>query len=161
MTGAHRSRVATTRAVCSTSASSLPHHDCAGHRRAVHCTVVLIGPRRSERDGVRLTTATHDRTARKRSRPLGLDAVGDAQIVGPRPGHGGTHRNCVDRRVGGAVVGAAEHDSPVVPHGHGPDRPAPATPATPVTTPTAPTASTAAAVWAGRRVTPATREHRE
>src|SRR5205807_4733114 len=104
----------------------------------------------------RLTTATHDRTARKRSRPLRLDAVGDAQIVGPGPGHGGTHRHCVDRRVGGAVVGAVEHDSPVVPHGHGPDRPHTAPPATAAT----PTAA-AAAVWPGCRVTAATREHRE
>src|SRR2546426_6708918 len=108
----------------------LADHDGAGHRRAVHRTVVLIGPRRGERDGVRLTVAAHDRTACKRGRPLGLDAVGDALVVGPRPGHGGTHRHCVDRRVGGAVVGADEHDSPVVPHGHGPDRP-PAAPAPP------------------------------
>src|SRR5438477_3898060 len=151
MTGAHRSRVATTRAVCSTSASSLPHHDCAGHRCAVHCTVVLIGPRCSERHGVHLTTATYDRTARKRSRPLRPDAVGDAQIVGPGPGHGGTHRHCVDRRVGGAVVGAAEHDSPVIPHGHGPDRAHTATPAT------AAPAATPAAVWPARRVPAAPR----
>src|SRR6266516_4941766 len=100
----------------------LADHDGAGHCRAVHCAVVLIGPARGERDGVRLAVAAHDRTARKRGRPLELDAVGDAQVVGPRPGHGGTHRHGVDRRVGGAVVGAAEHDPPVVPHGHGPDR---------------------------------------
>src|SRR5437867_5457437 len=131
----------------------LADHDGAGHRRAVHRAVVLIGPRRGERDGVCLAAAAHDRTARKRSRPLGLDAVGDALVVGPRPGYGGTHRHCVDRWVRGAVVGADEYDSPVVPHGHGPDRPTAPARAVPAATPTP--------VRAGRRVTAATRERRE
>src|SRR2546426_9154775 len=46
------------------------------------------------------------------------------RLLVPRPGHGGTHRHRVDRRVRGAVVGADEHDLSVVSHGYGPDRPA-------------------------------------
>src|SRR5205823_11761886 len=142
----------------------LADHDGAGHRRAVHRAVVLIGPRRGERDGVRLAVAAPDRTARERGRPLGLDAMRDALVIRPRPGHSGTHRHRVDRRVRGAVVGADEHDLSVVPHGYRPDRPAApasATTASPVTAPTAPAAPAAAPVWAGRRVTAATRERRE
>src|SRR5438128_5559964 len=100
----------------------------------MHRAIVLIGAGRRERDGVRLAVAAHDRAARKRGRALGLDAVGDALIVGPRPRHGAAHRHRVDRRVGGGVVGAGEHDLPVVPHGHGPDRP-PAAPTAPTVTP--------------------------
>src|SRR2546425_9374543 len=63
------------------------------------------------------------------------------RLLVPRPGHGGTHRHRVDRRVRGAVVGADEHDLSVVSHGYGPDRPAAtasATPAAPVHPPTPP-----------------------
>src|SRR2546426_5317542 len=99
-----------------------PHDDRAAHRRAVHRAIVLIGARRRERDGVRLAVAAHDRAARERGRPLGLDAVRDALVVGPRPRHSAAHRYRVDRRVSGAVVGADEHDSPVVPYRHRPGR---------------------------------------
>src|SRR2546422_11172428 len=72
----------------------------------------------------------YDRAARERGRPLGLDAVRDALVVGPRPRHSAAHRYRVDRRVSGAVVGADEHDSPVVPYRHRPGRTAaPAAPA--------------------------------
>src|SRR2546422_6743154 len=55
----------------------------------------------------------YDRAARERGRPLGLDAVRDALVVGPRPRHSAAHRYRVDRRVSGAVVGARseEHTS--------------------------------------------------
>src|SRR5436309_6813592 len=84
----------------------LADYDGAGHRGAMHRAMVLIGARRRERDGVRLAVAAHDRTARERGRSLGLDAVGDAQVVGPRPRHGATHRHRVDRRVRGSPVDA-------------------------------------------------------
>src|SRR6266566_6686775 len=119
--------------------TALADHDGAVHLRAVHRAVILIGPRRGERDGVRLAAAAHDRTARKRGRPLGLDAVGDGLIVGPGPRHGAARRHRVGRRVRGAVVAADEHDSPVVPHGHGPDWTATATAtATPTPPPSPP-----------------------
>src|SRR5437879_7659129 len=124
----------------------------------MHRAVILIGPRRRERDGVRLAVAAHDRTARKRGRSLRLDAVGNALVVGPGPCHGRTNCHRVDRRVRGAVVGADEHDLSVVSHGYGPDRPAATAAATTAAPVPAPTAPAAAPVWAGRRVTAATRE---
>src|SRR5256886_12972360 len=122
----------------------------------MHRAVILIGPRRRERDGVRLAVAAHDRTARKRGRSLGLDAVGNALIVGPGPCHGRTHCHRVDRRVPGAVVGADEHDLSVVSHGYGPDRPSATRAAPPPPPLTPPPPPPPAPPWARPRCTAAT-----
>src|SRR6266702_4120816 len=84
----------------------LANHDPAAHRRAVHRAIVLIGPRRGERDRVGLPIAGLDGAARETGRPLRLDAVRHRSRGGPGPRDRAADRDGVDRGVLGSVVGA-------------------------------------------------------
>src|SRR6266581_111340 len=90
----------------------LANHDPAAHRRAVHRAIVLIGPRRGERDRVGLPIAGLDGAARETGRPLRLDAVRDRSRGGPGPRDGAAGRDGVDRGVLAPVVGTLEQDVP-------------------------------------------------
>src|SRR6266702_860709 len=90
----------------------LANHDPAAHRRAVHRAIVLIGPRRGERDRVGLPIAGLDGAARETGRPLRLDAVRHRSRGGPGPRDRAADRDGVDRGVLSPVVGALEQDVP-------------------------------------------------
>src|SRR3989454_1187181 len=86
--------------------------DPAAHRGTVHGAIVLIGPRRRERECVRHAIAGLDGAAREIGRPLRLDAVRDRSRGGPGPRDGAADRDCVDRGVLSPVVSAPEQDVP-------------------------------------------------
>src|SRR6266704_1583599 len=112
----------------------LANHDPAAHRRAVHRAIVLIGPRRGERDRVGLPIAGLDGAARETGRPLRLDAVRHRSRGGPGPRDRAADRDGVDRGGLSPVVGALEE--------HVPDHDL--TGRTPTPTPTAATTATTA-----------------
>src|SRR6266568_968482 len=119
----------------------LANHDPAAHRRAVHRAIVLIGPRRGERDRVGLPIAGLDGAARETGRPLRLDAVRHRSRGGPGPRDRAADRDGVDRGVLGSVVGALEQDVP--------DHDLTGWTPTPTPTPTAATTATTAPVRGG------------
>src|SRR6266853_4002574 len=86
--------------------------DPAAHRGTVHGAIVLIGPRRRERECVRHAIAGLDGAAREIGRPLRLDAVRDRSRGGPGPRDRAADRDGIDRGVLGPVLGALEQDVP-------------------------------------------------
>src|SRR6185312_4818431 len=77
----------------------LPHHDASGHRREMHCAVVLVDSRSSEGKAVRLTVAGQDLTAAEPGIPQRLHAVLNPTGVGPGPGDLASYRDGVHRRI--------------------------------------------------------------